>query len=218
MTLPVARVTPTRSPPNQTWRDSNALDHRWLPTLRPGRLILAALLRACNRLVASTREAKRAATGKTAISELRFRQYWYPFLLWSPLLYFFSLNPSGTLEAKALSFVPPVIGVMIPFFVGEIFFTVSMRSIWNWDSYSDNPELNHLYQMWLDAGGHVYWDLERLCNRDAPQVRAPIGRPPPSSYCRFCEADLTGLLGNCNFGNYCDRCGNWNDIFDENAP
>ena len=146
---------------------------------------------------------RRAYTGKTALSTLRFRFYWYPFVLFSPLLY----GLSGF-----LGWGIPLFGYFVAMSFWIAFYSLLMRPIGglvNFDSGAD-------YEAWLRAGGHPYWESNTWCNFDRAVVRAAIGRPPENDYCFNCGADLRGVL-NCggNFGNRCNCCGTYNDIFEE---
>jgi hypothetical protein len=167
---------------------------------------------------------RRAASGKTPLSTMRFRYYWYLFVICSPLLYYFSGNlregkllvpdyhPATKLDCYLDWLWLPLAWFIVTTLILMIL-CIGMRLI---GALVNSGGSESDYERWLQAGGHPYWDANTWCNFDRAVVRAAIGRPPDSDYCCNCGARLTGLLRlGGNFGNYCDNCGTYNDSFDD---
>jgi hypothetical protein len=165
---------------------------------------LRVILAVCRTCSSGELAMRRARTGRTPLGVLRYRYYWFLFVIMSPVLY--GLSGMMGWAIPLLSFFIAMTGLLavLCFFMRPIGRLVNSGS-----SGSD-------YESWLRAGGHPYWDCNTWCNFDRAVVRAAIGRPPESDYCFNCGADLRGAL-NCggNFGNCCNCCGAYNDIFEE---
>jgi hypothetical protein len=168
-----------------------------------------AVCRACSSGVLARR---RAATGKTPLSTLRYRYYWYLFVVLSPMLYPFSFDTTGSRLFSIWHWLVPIISFFIATSIWLTELCFLMRPAGRLvNSGASEPD----YEAWLEAGGHPFWDGNSWCNFDRAVVRAAIGRPPESDHCCACGARITGLfrMGG-NFGNRCNECGTYNDTFE----
>ena len=159
----------------------------------------------------------RRSTRKTAISVILFRFYLVAFLLSSPLIWMFW---GGYHEGQIVfgtgrvathwDIIISHAGVPFSIFVAAtiLWFTLwILLRIACWYLFAGDSS----NAAWRKAGGDPFFDVLQGFNCDPPVVRAAIGIPPDTDVCRFCGASLRSIFGNCNFGNRCDACGEFND-------